>query len=96
MGGVTAEVRFTTAEEGGGPRVEVVMPERTAAQRENDARWDAAMEEAFGAQGKEIPEALWMAFGTGTDRQRLAKGVAVPQYGRVGWHGYSRPYTTLG
>ena len=95
MGGVTAEVRLTTDAEGGGPRVDVVMPEKTAAQREDDARWDAAMEEAFGAHGKEISEALWMAFGTGTDKQRLAKGVTVPQYGRVGWHDYSRPYTTL-
>ena len=56
MGGVTAEVRLTTDAEGGGPRVEVVMPEKTAAQRENEAWWDAAMEEAFGAQGKENPE----------------------------------------
>lgn len=95
MGGVTTEVSVATDEEGGGPRVEVVMPERTAAQREREAQWDAAMEEAFGAQGKEIPEALWMAFGAGTDRQRLAKGVTVAQYGRVGWQGYSRHYTTL-
>ena len=83
MGRVAAEVRFTMDEEEGGPRVEVVMPEKTAAQRENEARWDAAMEEAFGAHRKEIPEALWMTFGTGTDKQRLAKGVTVPQYGRV-------------
>ena len=95
MGGVTTEVRVATDEEGGGPRVEVVMPERTAAQREREAQWDAAMEEAFGARGKEIPEALWTAFGAGTDRQRLAKGVTVAQYGRVGWQGYSRHYTTL-
>ena len=94
MGRVAAEVRFTMDEEGGGPRVEVVMPEKTAAQRENKARWDAAMEEAFGAQRKEIPEALWMTFGTGTDKQRLAKGVTVPQYGRVHWYGYSRHFTT--
>ena len=94
MGRVAAEVRFTMDEEEGGPRVEVVMPEKTAAQRENEARWDAAMEEAFGAHRKEIPEALWMTFGTGTDKQRLAKGVTVPQYGRVHWYGYSRHFTT--
>ena len=83
-------------EEGCGPQVEVAMPEKTAAQRENEARWDAAMEDAFGAQRKEIPEALWMTFGTGTNKQRLAKGVTVPQYGRVHWYGYSRHFTTSG
>ena len=93
MGRVAAEVRISMDEEGGGPRVEVVMPEKTAAQREHEARWDAAMEEAFGAQRKEIPEALWMTFGTGTTKQRLAKGVTVPQYGRVHWYEYRRHFT---
>ena len=74
MGRVAAEVRFTMDEKGGGPQVEVVMPEKTAAQRENEARWDAAMEEAFGAQRKEIREALWRTCGTGTNKQRIAKG----------------------
>lgn len=44
----SAEVGATTDGEGGGLRAELVMPGRTAAQRESDARWDAAMEEAFG------------------------------------------------
>ena len=38
MGGVGAEAGVTTDEEGGGLRVAVVMPEKTAAQRESEAR----------------------------------------------------------
>ena len=31
---------------------------------------------------------LWDMFGTGTDKQRLAKGVAVPGFGRQIWQGH--------
>ena len=74
MGRVAAEVRFTMDEEGGGPRVEVVMPEKTPTQRENGARWDAAMEEAFGAQRKEIPEALWDGLRNGDGQAAAREG----------------------
>ena len=89
-------VVVTMDEEGGGPRAELVTPEKTAAQREHEARWDAAREEAFGAQRKEIPETLWMAFGTGSTKLRLAKGVTVPLYGPEQWSRYYRHFTMSG
>ena len=35
----------------------------------------------------DLPD-LWYMFGTGTDKQRLAKGVTVPGFGRQNWYGH--------
>lgn len=82
-----------TDPETGEPRVTVTGPEKTAEQAAREEEHKRTVIEAFGEGGSEIPEKLWIAFGSGTDKGRLRKGVDVPAYGLTPWYGYSRHFT---
>ena len=72
--------------------VEVETPPKTAEQEEREAKWNQAAEEAFGKGRTELPQQLWLWFGAGSDKQRQAKGIAVPGHGQEPWFGYSRAF----
>ena len=83
--------RVTLNLDGDEPKVEVTF-HKTAEQEAREAKFNQAAEEAFGEGRRNLPEKLWELFGTGTDKQRLAKGVTVPGFGQQQWFGYSSPF----